>query len=161
MTHKVVTKILDILKEHKYWFEYLEHKPVIISRDAALVRPNYSLQQGAKALIVRITKRSNEKCFVMLVVAGDTKFNSRKIRTELSIKDIRFARENEVSEITQGIQIGGIPPFGNLFDLPVYVDTGVLENEKIIFSAGDRRVSIAMYFKDYQALVKPIVVDMA
>ena len=42
-----------------------------------------------------------------------------------------------------------------------YVDKLLLENEKIIFNAGDRRFSVAMKAKDYQELVHPQVVDIA
>ena len=53
------------------------------------------------------------------------------------------------------------PPFGNLFDLGVFADEGIFVNEKVIFNEGDRRVSIAMYSKDYRQLVGPTVVSLA
>ena len=155
--HLVVHKIIDLLKQHNYWFETFEHEPVRTSEEAAKIRSGYSLEQGAKALIVRVKYSSSEKKFMMLVVPGNVRFDKQKVSEFLKTKDIRFATENEVSEITGGVELGGVPPFGNLFGLEVIVDPSLFENSKIIFNAGDRGFSVAMKSNDYVTLVKPII----
>jgi prolyl-tRNA editing enzyme YbaK/EbsC (Cys-tRNA(Pro) deacylase) len=158
--HPVVQKILTLLKNDGCWFETFEHEPVRTSEEAAKVRPEYSLHQGAKALIVRIKTNQNKRNFVMLVFPADFKFSRGKIEALLEAKDIRLATENEVSLITSDIQLGGVPPFGNLFGLEVFVDNSIFENVKIIFNAGDRRFSIAMKSEDYKRLVKPKICEI-
>jgi prolyl-tRNA editing enzyme YbaK/EbsC (Cys-tRNA(Pro) deacylase) len=96
----------------------------------------------------------------MAVIPGDKRFDNDKIKAILAAKDIRFATEEEVLEITKGVELGGVPPFGNLFGLEVFVDRTLLNNEKIVFNAGDRRFSIAMLSYDYQKLVEPKLVDI-
>lgn len=160
--HPCVSKIKKLIQNSGFWYDYFEHKPVRTSEEAAKIRPGkYTLSQGAKALIVRIRKYGGHKYFCMLVVPGDLKFSMNKVKELLNAKDIRFATEKEVAEITDGVQLGGVPPFGNLFDLPVYVDTKVLKNEKIIFNAGDKRVSIAITTRDYETLVNPQAAELA
>lgn len=154
--HPTVEEIKGLLVVHGCWFEIFEHEPVRTSEEAAKIRTGYSLSQGAKALIVRV-KVSGGKKFVMLVVPGDRRFDRDKVRAVLGAKEIRFATEAEVADITGGIQVGGVPPFGNLFGLEVVVDPGLLENEKIIFNAGDKRVSLAIKSADYLKLVSPRV----
>ncbi|HEY9583207.1 MAG TPA: YbaK/EbsC family protein [Candidatus Paceibacterota bacterium] len=154
--HPVVAEITKLLAQHNVLFKTFEHAPVSTSEEAARLRPEYSLHQGAKALIVK----TKPKGFLMLVVPGDMRFNESKVRLALDIREIRFAKESEVSEITGGVQVGGVPPFGNLFNLPVYVDKSVLENEEIIFNAGDRAYSIAMKSADYKNIVNPNVVEI-
>jgi prolyl-tRNA editing enzyme YbaK/EbsC (Cys-tRNA(Pro) deacylase) len=82
-----------------------------------------------------------------------------KVRTGYSLsqgaKAIRFATVGEVASLTNGVQAGGVPPFGNLFSLEVLADPKLFENEKIIFNAGDRRFSVAMKSKDFKNLVNP------
>lgn len=156
--HPVVAQIISLLEEHYYWFETFEHEPVRTSQEAAKIRSGYSLEQGAKALIVRLKYSKNESKFVMLVLPGDARFDKQKVAEAFKTKDIRFATEAEVSEITSGVELGGVPPFGNLFGLEVIVDPSLLEHEKIIFNAGDRRFSIAMNTADYVTLVQPKVV---
>lgn len=104
--HPLTEKIKSLLLENNYWFEDFEHEAVRTSEEAAKVRTGYSLKQGAKALIVRI-KINGEKKYVMLVVPGDVKFDKKKVQEALHAKDMRFATEEEVSQITEGVKVGG------------------------------------------------------
>ena len=85
---------------------------------------------------------------------------SKKVKDYYKAKDIRFATEQEVLDLTNGVQIGAVPPFGNRFNLEVLVDPKLLKNEKIVFNAGDRSFSIAMKSEDYKKLVNPKIVDI-
>ncbi|TRZ51222.1 hypothetical protein D4R99_04645, partial [bacterium] len=153
--HPVTKQITDLLIKNKYWYETFEHEPVLTSEEAAKTRPGYSLHQGAKALIIRVKKSSEDKKFVMLVVPADLKFNNQKVKGIFDAKDIRFATEEEIKMLTNGVQIGAVPPFGNLFNLEVLVDPRLFEIEKIVFNAGDRRFSVAMKSEDFKKIVNP------
>ncbi len=158
--HKITEQIARLLREHGVWFETFEHEPVRTSEEAAAIRPDYTLAQGTKALIVRV-KKDGEKFFAMVVVPGDTKFDTKKLKTAFGLSDLRFATEAEVGELTGGVLPGGVPPFGNIFGLTVYCDEGVFKNEKIIFNAGDRSFSIGMFSKDYDQIVAPLHGNLA
>lgn len=155
--HPTVQKIIDILNSHSVWYETFEHEPVLTSKQASTIRDGYTLNQGAKALIVRVKVTNSNKYFAMLVLPGDKKFDANKVKKILSAKDVRFATEVEVSQITNGVKTGGVPPFGNLFNLEVIADKSLFENKKIIFNVGDRAFSIAMNSNDYLIIVKPDV----
>ncbi|HEY4518104.1 MAG TPA: YbaK/EbsC family protein [Candidatus Paceibacterota bacterium] len=157
--HPVVGKIREMLDVAGIAYKTFEHAPVRTSEEAAALRPEYNLHQGAKALIVRVRLAEGKK-FVMLIVPGDQKFNESKVKAALGAKEVRFATEQEVGEITNGVQIGGVPPFGNLFGLAVYADNGVFGNDEIIFNAGDRAFSIAMKSSDWRKVVNPTEVDI-
>lgn len=159
--HPVVKQITDLLASHEFWNETFTHLPVTTSEEAAQVRPGYTLEQGAKALIVKIEKRNEAAEFCMLVLPAHLKLNSKKIKQTLTIKSLRFASEEEITTITRGIQRGAIPPFGNLFEIKVYADPLLFSHEKIVFNAGDRSFSLAMKSKDYKAIVMPQLVDMS
>ena len=158
--HPVVNKIVSLLKENNYWFESFEHEAVRTSEEAAKIRTGYSLDQGAKAMIVRIKRTESDKIFVMLVVPANLRFDERKVKDFFGAKDIRFASEEEVEKITGGVLPGGVPPFGNLFGLEIITDPKLLDNEKIIFNAGDKRFSIAMKSEDYVKLVRPQIASI-
>lgn len=150
---------MDLLTEHHVPFRTFEHAAVRTSEEAAALRPEFSLHQGAKALIVR-AKKGEEPFFVMLVFPADTKFDSKLVKTAIQARSISFATEEEVSGLTGGVQVGGVPPFGNLFGLPVYADESLFGNEEIIFNAGDRSFSIAMKSADYRDIVRPTVTKL-
>ncbi len=155
--HPTVTQIVELLTNHNAWYETFEHDPVTTSEQAAKIRTGYELDQGAKALILSVKKSNNEKFFIQVVIPGSAKLNSKLLTQYLNVKSIRFANEEEISELTNGIQIGGIPPFGNLFKIPVYIDESLLEFDKIIFNAGDRSFSIGMKSKEYLDIVQPTI----
>jgi prolyl-tRNA editing enzyme YbaK/EbsC (Cys-tRNA(Pro) deacylase) len=158
--HPITTQITGLLESSGCWYETFEHEAVRTSEEAARTRPGYSLQQGAKAIIIRVKKSKQDKQFVMLVFPADRAFDAGKVKAYFQAKDIRFATEQEVSELTGGVQAGGVPPFGNLFGLPVYAAPELFNHQKIVFNAGDRRFSVAMQSADYQQLVQPLVADI-
>jgi len=158
--HPVTEKIKNILEEHNAWYETFEHKPVRTSEEAAKIRDGYTLKQGAKAIIIRIKKSKSEKRFIMLVIPGDKRFDNKKIKKYFEVKNVRFATEAEVSELTDNVKVGGVPPFGDIFKLEVYVDESLFENDRIVFNAGDRRFSIGMKLADFKDIVKPELVNI-
>lgn len=158
--HPLTDKIQKLLQESHCWFETFTHKPVRTSEEAANVRAGYSLQQGAKALIVKTKQANGQEQFAMLVLPGDLRLDNKKVKSVLSAKDTRFATPEEISSLTEGVVPGGVPPFGNLFGIKVIVDPKLFDNEKIVFNAGDRGFSIAMKASDYQRLVAPQIVSL-
>ncbi len=157
--HPVVDEIVSLLKKGNYWHETFEHEPVRTSEEAARTRPGYALHQGAKALIVKVTLKDSSE-FLMLVLPADQKFSNAKVKKLFTADEVRFATPEEISAITNGVQIGGVPPFGNLFKLRVIADPSLFLNEKIVFNAGDRSFSVAIYSRDYKKIVTPEVADI-
>lgn len=129
-------------------FTVLRHEPVFTSEQAAAVRGT-PLSSGAKALVLKAGDN-----FVMLVLPADRKLDSRKARSALGVKALRFASKAEVESLT-GLQPGSIPPFGSLFSLPTYCEPALAENPSINFNAGDHAISIQMSHADYLAVEKP------
>lgn len=153
--HQTVQKIKSLLEENHIEFETFEHKPVRTSEEAAEIRPGYTLEHGAKALIVK-TKHG----FLMLVMPAHLRMSGNKVKKHLAVKEVRFATPEEVGEVTRGVQVGGVPPFGNLFNIPVVVDPKLFLNERIVFNAGDRSYSIALSSSDYRKVVPFSEIDI-
>ena len=91
----------------------------------------------------------------MLVLPAHKKIDFGKVKTMLNSKSVSFATAEEVQKVTQCIP-GGVPPFGNLFGIPVYMDRELLENTVINFNAGLQTVSIEMKVQDWLKIVNPI-----
>lgn len=155
--HATVGRIKALLDTETCWYETFEHEPVRTSEEAAATRPGYSLRHGAKAIILRVKRSKRDKFFVMLVLPADRKFAVKAVKDYFAARDIRFASADEVAELTGGIQPGGVPPFGNFFDLPVFATPELFDVERIVFNAGDRRYSLAMRSADYRRLAQPEV----
>lgn len=122
-------------------FEILEHAPVRTSEEAARARGT-ALEQGAKALVVRADDR-----FVHCVLSAHLKADNAALRALVGTRRLRFATREELLELT-GCEPGAVPPFGNMFGLPVLLDEALCENDRVAFNAGSNTVSITMSCAD-------------
>jgi Ala-tRNA(Pro) deacylase len=52
-------------------------------------------------------------------------------------------------------EVGAMPPFGNLYDMDVYVDSSLGNNREIVFNAGSHTEVIRMSYADFERLVNP------
>jgi Ala-tRNA(Pro) deacylase len=153
MTESVFERLESWLRGRQVSFTVLRHEPVFTSEQAAAVRGT-PLASGAKALVVKAGDR-----FVLLVLPADRKLDSRKARTALGVKALRFANRDEVEQLT-GLQPGSIPPFGSLFELPTYCDPALAENPSINFNAGDHSISIQLAYADYVVAEQPTLAKL-
>jgi len=93
----------------------------------------------------------------LAVLPADTIVNMRTLGAYLNEPDLRLATEHELKQLFPGCEVGAMPPFGNLFDLPVIVDTSVAEQEFIAFNGGTHRDVFHMSYADFDRLVGPAV----
>ncbi len=68
-----------------------------------------------------------------------------------------LADEGDFVEMFPHCDVGAMPPFGNLYDMPVYVSEPLAEDEFIAFSAGSHAEVIRLKYADFQRLVNPIL----
>jgi len=125
---------------------------------------------------------SSSFCYALFVMSAAKQLDSKKVMKELQLSKkhggIRFASKEELAQVTQGLVPGAVPPFGapiladtrptttttttNSADTTtpttitdLYVDTSILENERIAFNAGSLTDSIIMSVHDYLRISNP------
>lgn len=147
---KVFDEIIGLLKDHGVTYEVMEHEPVLTSEDAARVR-NTPLAEGAKALVMYADSKP-----IMVVVSADKRADANAFKKTYGVKDLRMATRDEAEKVTR-TKIGAIPPFGNLFAIPLYVDKALTASEMIVFNAGEHTKSIRMKYKDFAKVTSPTV----
>ena len=147
-------EIINLLKTNNISYKETEHEPVYTSEQAAKVR-GISASQGAKSLLLKC-----KDDFILIVLSGDRKLDSKKLKNLLKIKEFRFALPEEVKD-KMGCEIGDCYPFGNLIELPTYIDNSLSKNDIISFNPGLHTRSIEIKWQDFYSLVKPKMVDIA
>jgi Ala-tRNA(Pro) deacylase len=110
----------------------------------------------AKTVIV-VTRDEME----MVVLPANRKIVLSDLQDLLADRNLRLATETEFIERFPDCEPGAMPPFGNLYDLPVYVAQCLAEEPAIAFNAGTHRETIKMSFRDYAELVQPTILDFA
>lgn len=143
-------KIIELLNQNKIQYKLMEHKPVFTSEEAAEVRKT-ELKLGAKALIMKADKKP-----IMIVVPGNKKVDTSIFKKLYQIKDLEMATKDEVKTISD-VEVGAVPPFGNLFKIPLYFDQEIISNQTVVFNAGSHSKSILMKGSDLEKVTKPIV----
>jgi len=152
MSEAVFLKIKKLLDSKHMLYTVMDHEPTPTSADAARVRGTKP-EEGAKAMVLR-----SKGTFLMCVLPGDEKIDLNKMRIIINNKSLSFATPEQVKEITD-CDIGSVPPFGNLFDIPIYVDKYLLRNEHIAFNAGLVTRSITMNKEDYLNIIHAHIED--
>jgi Ala-tRNA(Pro) deacylase len=144
-TRTVTERLEELLQAAEVEYQRLEHAPVFTSEEAARVRGTPP-EAGAKALVVRADERHAH-----LVLPGDRRVDNARVRALLGTRKVRFVTAEELLELT-GCVPGAVPPFGNLFGIPVLVDAALTHCEQIAFNAGSNAVSIIMRCDDFVRL---------
>lgn len=150
----VVDRLEALLSGAGVPFRLYAHEPVFTSEQAAAVRGT-SPEEGAKALLVKA-----DDDFLLAVISGPVRVDSKKLRRLLGASGTRFATEQELLDLT-GCRPGSLPPFGCLFGLPVLMDDSLRGCDRISFNAGSNSWSVTMKREDYERIAIPRVDSFA
>jgi Ala-tRNA(Pro) deacylase len=147
--------VTDYLKHNSVQYEVIEHAPAFSAHEVAVVShvPEKDL---AKTLVV-----NSDGKYCMVVMPADHRLSDHLLNDVLKGKHIHLASEEDLQQIFPDCEVGAMPPFGNLYALPVYVDTTLANDEVIVFNACSHTRSIRLKMYDYLRLVKPIVAEFS
>lgn len=94
---------------------------------------------------------------VMAVVPANEKVDLERFKTVTGAADVRLAQESEFAPRFPDCDPGAQPPFGNLYDIPTYVDEALTSQEAVVVQAGTHTDTITLSYADYERLVQPQV----
>ena len=155
MGGEVHRRIRAYLQESGVHFRELHHEPTRTSEKSARVRGE-ELRNGGKAMLLKVGN-----VFRLFVLSAARRLDSSKVKQYFGVKRLRFATREELLELT-GLEPGSIPPFGSpIFDMELFVDSSITDNERIAFNAGSLTDSIIMKVKDYLRLAVPVIFDFS
>jgi Ala-tRNA(Pro) deacylase len=150
----IIKKLKELFDETKVSYEVYNH-PLAYTAQEIAQRQHFSGNEMAKIVMLKLDGK-----VVMAVVTGNRKVHLPTIRASLAAYEVSLATEDEFYSKFPGCEIGAMPPFGNLFGLPVYVDPAVTKDESIYFNAGNHVQTVRMRYKDFEKLVNPQVVQL-
>ena len=134
----------------------LHHHPPAFSAQRLAACEHVPGQMVAKVVIAFADER-----MLMLVLPATAQVNLMKLAEAVETEQVRVARENEFAAVFTDCEVGAMPPFGNVYGLPVLVDRCLAEDEQILFQAGTHTDTIKMRYADFADLVHPRVADLA
>jgi Ala-tRNA(Pro) deacylase len=151
----VLTRLKQYLEENKVEFEVHPHPETFTAQEiaAALHVPGKEL---AKVVMVKGTKG-----FMMVVLPASYKIDWEKFKDATNEPEARLASEAEFKDLFPDCEVGAMPPFGNLYDLPLYADQSLTDNSWILFQAGNHIDTVKMNYNDFVRLTQPKMEDFA
>jgi Ala-tRNA(Pro) deacylase len=97
---------------------------------------------------------------IMLVLPATERVYLPEVARLLHAKEVRLAEEREFASTFSDCELGAMPPFGNLYNLPVYVDAALAHEEYIYFQAGSHTDTMSVRYGDFAHLVQPVVLRL-
>jgi Ala-tRNA(Pro) deacylase len=97
----------------------------------------------------------------MLALPAPYQVDFEKAAAALGVKEARLAEEEEFADTFPDCEVGAMPPFGNLYGVPVYVEKTLAEDETIVFRSGTHTKTMSVNYSDFERLVEPTVAEFA
>ncbi len=152
---EILAKLRDFLDKNGVRYEVLSHRQAFTAQEVAAVQhvPGMEL---AKVVMLRSGPE-----FVMAVLPAPYRVALDRAKAVLGKAEVTLATEEEFKGLFPQCEPGAMPPFGNLYNLAVYVDEALTRDEEIVFNAGTHTQTVKMQYADFARLVQPKVVSLA
>lgn len=123
-------------------YEIVECDPELADTAAFCEAYGYAPEDSANAIVVvgKGDPRTYAMCLVLATTGVDV---NRVVRRRLGVKKASFAPAEETAALT-GMTLGGVTPFGRPEDLPLWIDSRVMERTRVIVGGGDRSRKILL-----------------
>ena len=146
-----LSKLRDFLDSHHIKYLVISHSLAYTAQGVAALA-HVSGKKLAKTVILKI-----DGILAMAVIPASEHVDLDRLRTLTGAQIIELATEREFKDAFPDCETGAMPPFGNLYDMAVYADSSLGENEEVTFSAGTHRELVRMEWQDMLRLVNPMV----
>ena len=150
----VSTRLKSFLEDNQIAYSVMTHTTAYTAQGAAA-----AMKISGKELAKTVVLRTGGE-MILAVLPAPNHVRLDKLAVEVG-KPVRLATEQEFSDLFPDCELGAMPPFGSLYDLPVYVDESLAADEAIVFNAGTHREAIRMRYDDFVRMAKPKVCSFA
>jgi Ala-tRNA(Pro) deacylase len=145
------TKLKKYLDSHHVKYVTLNHPPAYTAGETA-AEVHISGKELAKTVMVKLDGK-----LAMAVLPAPNKVDFLLLKDATGAKHVELAKEQEFRDQFPDCEVGAMPPFGNLYDMDVYVEETLSWDNEIGFNAGTHTEIVKMAYRDFEALVHPKV----
>jgi len=152
MSVKTLTTFLD---DNKVKYVTIRHSIAYTAHQIA-ESAHIPGNEMAKTVMVKLDDR-----LAMAVLRSTDKVDVDLLRGAAGSTKAELATEVQFQGMFPGVELGAMPPFGNLYDMAVYVDEGLTRDQRIAFNAGSHSELIQLDYADFERLVQPTVANFS
>jgi Ala-tRNA(Pro) deacylase len=150
-----VKKLKEFLDKEGIKYVSIVHSTAYTAQEVA-ASAHITGKELAKTVIVKLDGQ-----MAMAVLPANRKVVLQDLREVTGSDQVKFASEEEFKARFPECETGAMPPFGNLYGIPVYVDETLTEDSEIAFNAGSHFELIRMSYADFERLVKPEIMSFS
>jgi prolyl-tRNA editing enzyme YbaK/EbsC (Cys-tRNA(Pro) deacylase) len=130
----------DQLSARHVPYEVVACDPELADTDAFCRTYGYALADAANTILV--VGKSDPPRFVACVLLATTRLDvNHAVKVKLGVRRASFADRDQTRALT-GMAIGGVTALGLPPDLPIWIDSRVMERSRIVLGGGSRRRKI-------------------
>jgi Ala-tRNA(Pro) deacylase len=145
-----IERVKHLLDEHQIRYEIIPHREAFTSQEVAQIT-HVPGRRVAKVVILREARGS----FMMAVMPASKHLDLSVFRHMTGRQGVAMATEDELQRLFPDCELGAMPPFGKLYDLPAYVDACFWDEEDFYFQAGNHHEVVRLAFVDYERIAGP------
>jgi len=149
-----ISKLRQFLDSNHVKYLVISHSPAYTAQGIAALS-HLSGKKLAKTVIVKV-----DGVLAMAVAPAALHVDLDRLRRIVGARSVEVATEEEFKDAFPDCETGAMPPFGNLYDMAVYVDASFAEDEEITFSAGTHHELVRMHWYDLARLVNPLIAPL-
>lgn len=112
-------------------------------------------------LVAKVVVVKTERGLDMLVLPAPWRVDLQQAAAALGVPQVELASEREFGSTFTDCEVGAMPPFGNLYDMPTFVERALTEDPEITFPAGTHTMTLTVPYADFERVVKPQVASFA
>ena len=148
-------KLKDFLDSNGIKYVTISHSRAFTAQEIA-ASAHIPGKELAKTVIIKLDGK-----MAMVVLPASYKIDFDLLREVADAKELTLATEREFKDAFPGCDVGAMPPFGNLYDVPVFVAETLAEDEEIAFNACSHTELVRLAYADFERFVRPTVVRIS
>jgi Ala-tRNA(Pro) deacylase len=148
-------KLKELLDSHKIKYTAITHSTAYTALEIASMA-HVRGREFAKTVIARIDGN-----LVMAVLPASYHVDLSLLKEAAKGKKIALAAETDFRDRFPECEVGAMPPFGQLYGMPVFVDESLTRDKEIAFNAGTHHELIRLSYDDFANLVQPRVANFS
>ena len=144
-----ISRLKDFLDDQHIKYVTIRHSKAFTSQEVA-ASAHIPGKELAKTVIVKIDGK-----IAMAVLPASYRINLGRLKEACHAKQVELASEKDFQDLFPECETGAMPPFGNLYDMDVYVEESLVDDEEIAFNAGSHTELVKLSYRDFERLVHP------
>ena len=144
----ISTRLKQYLDDNQVGYDLMQHDPAFTAQQLA-ARMHVPGHEFVKVVVVKM-----DGAYALAALPAPRRVNFKQLARTGGVKRCSLASESEFQQLFPDCELGAMPPFGSLYNLPTYVDQELITAENIVINAGTHAEAIRVRYSDFNRLAR-------